>query len=64
MLDECTRLSDNGTDVNQTTKLGNTALIMACRSGQFETVKFLISKGADINRLGEDNQTALMNAIF
>lgn len=63
-IDECIRLIDMGTDINQTTKLGNTALMMACGSGQFETVKLLISKGADINRLGDDNRTALMNAIF
>lgn len=63
-FDECNKMIDAGTDINQTTKLGNTALIRACRNGQLEIVKLLVSRGADINRQGEENNNALMNAIF
>lgn len=38
-----------------------TPLVAAARYGNFEMVKYLISKGADINYLNEYNQSALVN---
>jgi ankyrin repeat protein len=57
-LDTVKQFLDNGSDVNATTGIGNSALEIAARSGQSAITEFLISKGAIIGS-NEDGWTAL-----
>lgn len=56
-------ISDKRTNLNQTDKYGNTAVIVASRNGRLETVKHLIEKGADPNLKVTNDDTALTLAI-
>lgn len=51
-------LIDNGAEVNATSKLGETALMMASEKGFLEGVKLLINRGADVNRVDNLRKTA------
>ena len=43
--------------------LGDTALIIATKNGDLETVKFLLEHDAKVDRKDEDGRTALMHAV-
>ncbi|CAE7908832.1 kank2, partial [Symbiodinium necroappetens] len=49
--------------VDQVTKQGKTALLLAAQFGRQEICKFLISKGAKVEHQDEDGQTALFCAV-
>lgn len=49
-------------DVNKTTDLGFTPLMMAAEAGHLSTLQLLISQGADVNIRNKWNTTALMMA--
>jgi len=55
----------NGANVKTKTKGGRTALMAAsaCESG-VESVRLMVAKGADINAVAEDRQTAMLEAAF
>ena len=56
-------LVKKGANVNSTDpKKKRTVLMLAATKGQFDIVKFLYGKGADINARDSDSQTALMYA--
>lgn len=60
-----TLIEKEGIDINAREteyEIGETALIGASTGGQLEVVKYLISKGADINIKDNDGVTALMMA--
>ena len=46
-------LLDSGADVNAKHKWKQTALMGAAANGHLETVKLLLSRGADVNVVGE-----------
>jgi hypothetical protein len=43
---------------------GKTPLCTACENGQFEIVKLLIEKGADLNQFCSDRETPLFKSVF
>ena len=56
-------VEQQGVDVNaQYSSTGGTALMYASLRGHLEIVKYLISKGADVNAKNDDGWTALMYA--
>jgi len=57
-LNEMKRLIKNGR-----TSL-NGALIIACRLGHLEIVKYLVEHGADVNKTNENNNNALIIACY
>ena len=56
-------LIDHGADVNATRKDGTTALMRACKTGQSESVMFLLASGADVNNVKPDGSTSLHVAV-
>ncbi|XP_061780870.1 ankyrin repeat domain-containing protein 26 isoform X2 [Nerophis lumbriciformis] len=50
-------------DVNQVDKQNRTALHIACASGNYEVVKFLVEKKAKLNLYDNQNRTPLMKAV-
>jgi ankyrin repeat protein len=58
-------LIENGANVNinDGTKYWNTPLLMALKFRKFDLVKVLIEKGANVNRVCEDNKTPLTMAV-
>ena len=48
-LDTLQALIDHGAHIDAERKDGTTALLCACRTGQSESVKFLVEAGADVN---------------
>ena len=60
-LDVFEELIRNGADVNIKNKYGNTPLIMACYAVNPEFVKVLVDAGADLDIVGNFNQTAEMS---
>ncbi|XP_061750561.1 ankyrin repeat domain-containing protein 26-like isoform X2 [Nerophis ophidion] len=50
-------------DVNQVDKQNRTALHIACASGNYEVVKFLVEKKAKLNLSDNQNRTPLMKAV-
>ena len=55
-------LESERVNVNATTALGVTPLMMAAEEGQLSILQTLISKGADLNFRNESNATAIMMA--
>ena len=56
-------LIDNGAHVNARRRDGATALMRACRTGQSESVMFLLEAGADVNIVRPDGSTCLHVAV-
>ena len=56
------RLIANGSDVNERTDGGWSALMLASYYGRDEAVRVLIEKGADVNASSDDGGTALLAA--
>ena len=52
-----------GTNIEVRGEFGYTALILASRNGYLSMVKFLISKGANVNAHSDLKRTAMMQAI-
>ncbi|MFZ8864832.1 MAG: ankyrin repeat domain-containing protein, partial [Rickettsiales bacterium] len=52
-------LLDNGSNINKTTKSGNTALHLAAQNGYLDLVIFLLQRGAEINGTNKSGNTAL-----
>ncbi len=59
-----TILSDNPTQVNDKDARNNTPLHLAAGGGHLEVVKFLVSKGADINLGDNENSPPIVNAAL
>lgn len=55
-----TFLTGRNVDINAMTVSGDTALNLACRQQQWEAVRFLIEKGADVNRVSYETATPLI----
>ncbi len=53
---------EEGANVNAQTIIGEPPLSLAAKRGHEDIVQFLIAKGADINAIGKDGQTALHEA--
>lgn len=56
-------LLDSGTDVNERSSSGRTALMVAAYNGQVETMLTLIASGANQNLMDSDKKTALHSAL-
>lgn len=56
-------LIDQGANVNEKTKLGNTALILAAKNNHSSLVKLLIEKGSDINLVGSQQGNDLNTSV-
>lgn len=54
----------NGANINATNANGITALMIACKLGHTELVKFILSKGAKINIVDKNGLTAINYAEF
>lgn len=52
-----------GRPVDSANTMGVTALMVTCRNGNLETAKWLMLKGADVNRLDNDGQGAIAYAL-
>jgi Cdc6-like AAA superfamily ATPase len=52
----------NGSDINSTGSDGSTALMIACKLGHTELVKFILSKGAKINIVDKNGLNAISYA--
>tara|TARA_R110002110_G_C13467497_1_gene719392 strand:- start:3848 stop:6112 length:2265 start_codon:yes stop_codon:yes gene_type:complete len=50
-------------DIDDTFENGNTSLHIACQEQKLKSVRYLISKGADINAVNDNGETTLMLAI-
>ncbi len=55
---------DAGLPVNLTNGTGDTLLILAAYHQHAETVRALLSRGADVERVNDRGQTALAAAVF
>jgi ankyrin repeat protein len=55
-------LESNKYDLNYAHDNGDTALMLACENGYYETVVFLLNKKANVNKKRKDGVTALMFA--
>ncbi|HEY4111548.1 ankyrin repeat domain-containing protein [Puia sp.] len=61
--DKMNLLVQYGARINDTAKSGNSALLMACTGyGKYETVKWLIERGADLKARRWNAETALLRA--
>jgi ankyrin repeat protein len=58
------RFMDNGAEVNEHNKYGETAIMNAARWGHKESVVFLIAEGADINAKTKSGETVLEFAEY
>ena len=56
-------LIDHGAHINAIRKDGTNALLRACRTGQSDSVRFLLEAGADVNMVKPDENTSLHEAI-
>lgn len=57
-------IEDNRVDINEKTSLGASALYSASTQGHFEVVKYLLSKGANIESCYNNGQTPLCAACL
>ncbi|XP_064455145.1 uncharacterized protein LOC135366391 [Ornithodoros turicata] len=57
--DDLLLIIDRLDDVNKKVHMSRTALFNACQSGHLKTVRYLLSKGADVNVADEDGRTPL-----
>jgi ankyrin repeat protein len=58
-------LLKNGADINAAARSGNTALLIGCvGNNQYEVVKMLLDKGAEISAKNKAKETALMRAAL
>jgi ankyrin repeat protein len=55
---------DAGTDINARDRYGQTALMLAARSGNQEVVEALIAHGADLDVTAKYNLSAVMLAVL
>lgn len=62
-LDPVQLILKAGADINAFDNDGDTALILAARSGDSEIVKFLLENGADVMHSNDDGQNALQGAV-
>ena len=51
-------LVESGANVNSANSMGQTCLMIACKKGHFATVKYLLEKGADLNRKTDKGKDA------
>ncbi len=60
------KLYDEGADLNGESKVNydTTALVTSANSGKIEVVKFLLSKGVDVNQKTSGKSTALSGALL
>lgn len=58
------RALDQGVSVDAASRGGSTALMLACRWGELETVRLLAGRGARIDLADKKGRTALMEAAF
>jgi len=57
-------LVENGADINAADELGRTPLMHAAMSGEgLDALKFLLSRGAQVDRFDKDGSTALMFSV-
>ena len=57
-------LFDHGAPLNGKRKDGTNALLRACKTGQSESVMFLLEAGADVNIAKPDGNTCLHEAVY
>lgn len=62
-LDKIKELVNNGVDIEMNLFRGNTPLMKACQYGRTRIATYLISKGANINAINDDEETVLQIAI-
>jgi len=55
-------LISHGADVNKKSKIGNTALMMACERNYFNIIQLLVDNNADINHHNRYGRTAIIKA--
>lgn len=55
---------DQGIPVNLTNGSGDTLLMLAAYHGRVDTVKMLLQKGADPDRLNDKGQSPIAGAVF
>jgi len=58
------KLINQGADVNEQNKSGETALMSAAEDGQRDVCELLIAKGANVNAQNNSGETALMKAAY
>ena len=58
------KLIENGCNINETDKSGNSALKAASNMGHIEIVRLLLSNGADVNIKNENRSDPLIGASF
>ena len=54
-------LLNSGASVDQIDNEGRTSLMKAVRAGHISTVRYLISKGADVNRSTNSNDSTILS---
>ncbi|MDH3685544.1 MAG: ankyrin repeat domain-containing protein [Myxococcales bacterium] len=57
-------LIDRGVDVDSLDRYGQTALMLAARSGHLEAARVLVEAGADLDRTAKYHLSALMLAVI
>ena len=57
-------LMENGAQIDAKRKDGTNALLRACRTGQSESVLFLLEAGVDVNIVNFDGNTSLHVAVY
>ena len=61
--DTLQELTDHGSHIDVTRQDGTNALLRACRTGQSDSVRFLLQAGADVNIAKPDGNTSLHEAV-
>lgn len=57
-------LLENGADIDAAGPKGETPLMSAAASGQFNTAQLLIEKGANVHAVSSEGETPLMSAVI